>query len=64
MNCVRTKRHVWLAGPDLVGSILDGALSSIRSAGKPCKNRGRKERLQLYIERRRLGMQNSAVICD
>ena len=23
MNCVRTKKHVWLAGPDLSGAFLD-----------------------------------------
>lgn len=30
VRCIRTERHVWLAGPDLFGSILDGASSSLR----------------------------------
>lgn len=35
VSCVRTKRHIWLAVSPLFGSILDGALSGLSSAGNP-----------------------------
>ena len=38
MSCVRTKRHVWLAGLDWFGSILDRALSRFKLQESLSKN--------------------------
>lgn len=63
MSCVRTKGRVWLAGPDLFGSIRDKALSRVLEVQKTLgKTWGKKERLWLYIKRRGVGSKNSAVI--
>ena len=55
VDCVRTKKQVWLAGPDLFGGILDEASSRVFEVQKTFSKKSREGRNAFRYIMKRLG---------